>query len=109
MPFPNAEDAIVPEEKVREYLLNMSHPVGRPKAIWFASLGYTQNNWRQLADDLLKVARTTDGFSTKLSPFGIKYEVSGEIGRPNHRPAIVVSVWIVENSAPPRLVTAYPG
>jgi hypothetical protein len=48
MPFPNAEHAIVAEEKIRDYFLNRSHPVGGPKAIWFASIGYTLEtgkNW----------------------------------------------------------------
>ena len=103
------ERAIVAEEKIRHYLLNPTHPVGGPKAVWFASIGYTPDNWRDLSVDLLHVARTSDDFIAKTSPFGVKYGVSGEIGRPGHRPAVVVSVWIVEEDALPRLVTAYPG
>ncbi len=109
MPFPDAEHAIVTEEKVCDYLLNPSHPVGGPKAAWFASIGYAIDSWQDLADDLLRLARTTDDFVAKPSPFGIKYEVSGEIGRPGHRPADVLTVWIVEENSIPRLVTAYPG
>lgn len=109
MAFPDADRAIVPEEKLREYLLNLAHPVGGPKAAWFASVGYTLDNWRNLADDLLGVARNGDDLVAKRSPFGVKYEVTGQIGRPGHRPAAVVTVWIVEGNGPPRLVTAYPG
>jgi len=108
MPFPDAENAIVAEEKIREYLLNPSHPVGGSKAIWFASIGYTLDNWQELTGDLLRLARTADNFVAKWSPFGVKYEVSGEIGRPGHRPAVVVSIWIVDEDSAPRLVTAYP-
>ena len=108
MPFPDAEHAIVTEEKLREYLLNLDHPVGGPKAAWFASIGYTLENWRELADDLMALARTSDEFVAKPSPYGVKYEVTGRIGRPGHRPALVVSVWIVEGNSAPRLVTAYP-
>jgi len=53
------------------------------------------DNWQDLVDDLLQLARTS--------------EVSGEIGRPDRRPAVVVPVWIVERDSLPRLVTAYPG
>jgi len=109
MPFPNAEHAIVAEEKIRDYLLNLAHPVGGAKAVWFASIGYTLDNWQELASDLLQLARTADDFMAKPSPFGVKYEVSGEIGRPGHRWAVVVSVWIVEENGSPRLVTEYPG
>ena len=109
MPFLNAEHAIVSEEKIREYLLNPTHPIGGSKAAWFGSIGYTLDNWQELADDLLQLARTTNDFVAKPSQFGVKYEVSGEIGRPGYRPAAVVSVWIAEEESSPRLVTAYPG
>ncbi len=108
MPFPNAEQAFVAEEKIRDYLLNPQHPVGGSKAVWFASIGYTRDNWQELADDLVRLAREGD-FIAKPSPFGVKYEVSGEIGCPGHRPATVRSVWIVEGNSLPRLVTAFPG
>lgn len=109
MPFPNADHAVISVEKIRDYLLNPSHPIGGSKAVWFASLGYTLGNWQDLADDLLQVAQTSEDFIAKSSPFGVKYEVSGALGCPGHRSGSVVSVWIVEENDPPRLVTAYPG
>jgi len=109
MPFPDAEHAVATEEKVRDYLLNPNHPVGGPKATWFASLGYSIDNWQDLVYDLLRLARTVDDFVAKPSPFGVKYEVLGEIGRPGHRSADVLTVWIVEENTAPRLITAYPG
>ena len=62
-----------------------------------------------LPDDLLLVAQSCDDFVPKASPFGVKYETQGKIGREGCRPATVLVVWIVEENAPPRLVTAYPG
>lgn len=109
MPFPNAKRAIVAEEKVCDYLLNRSHPVGGFKAAWFASLGYTSENWQDLADDLLRLAQSSDQFVTKPSHFGVKYEVAGQIGRPGHRPATVIAIWIVEENRVARLITAHPG
>lgn len=108
MPFPDAEHAIISEEKVCEYLLNLTHPVGRPKAVWFLSLGYSLENWSSLADDLLQVAMSCDDFVAKSSRYGVKYETRGEIAVPPHRPGRVVAVWIVEQNSLPRLVTAYP-
>ena len=109
MPFPDAEHAVVTQDKACDYLLNPTHPVGGPKAAWFASIGYTPKNWIQLSDDLLRVARTCDDFIAKSSPYGVKYETKGEIGCAGYRPAMVLAVWIVEENSPPRLVTAYPG
>ena len=108
MPFPNAENAIIPKAKIVEYLLNANHPVGGPKAIWLQSLGYSLDHWQELSDDLARLARTSDNYVAKSSPFGVKYVVLGEIGCPGHPSATVISVWIVEEKNPPRFVTAYP-
>ncbi len=109
MSFPDAEHAVVTQEKVCDYLLNLAHPVGGPKALWFASLGYSLENWRHLANDLHRVAKNCDDFVAKPSSYGVKYEAVGTIECSGYRPAVVVTVWIVEENRPPRLVTAYPG
>ena len=108
MPIPNADQAIVATEKVRDYLLNLEHPDGGSKAVWFHSLGYSRDQWQELADDLLAIARGCREFDTETTRFGIKYKAAGSVGRPNHRPGNVLTVRIVENDDPPRLVTAYP-
>jgi hypothetical protein len=108
MPFPNAARAVIADEKVRDYLLNLEHPDGGTKAVWFHSVGYDRDQWRLLVDDLLSIARTGDDFHSEITQFGIKYKVAGKVGRPNHRPGNVITVWIVERDDPPRLVTAYP-
>ena len=109
MAFPDAENAIVTEDKLCNYLLNPLHPIGGPKAAWFATIGYTLKNWTELRDDLLAIATSCDDFVAKPSPFGVKYETVGDLGTEGHRPGTVVAVWIVEENLPPRLVTAYPG
>ncbi len=109
MPFPDANNAVVTEVKAREYLLNPMHLVGGAKAAWFASLGYTSDNWEALARDLQRVAKLEDNFVAPPSPFGVKYKVSGTIGLPGFRPTLVTTVWIIEKNSPPRLITAYPG
>jgi hypothetical protein len=110
MPIPNAERAVVPPEKVTDYLLNLLHPVGGSKARWFLSLGYHSSRAERLADDLLEVVRSGETFTTEVSPFGIKYSVSGRMATPSGQSVNVMTVWIKEPSDPnPRLVTAYPG
>ncbi len=109
MAFPDAENALVTEDKLCDYLLNPSHPVGGPKSAWFATLGYTRENWLELRDDLLAIAAACGDFVAKPSPYGVKYETRGDLGTEGHRPGMVVAVWIVEENSSPRLVTAYPG
>jgi len=108
MPIPDAERAIAANEKVCDYLLNLEHPDGGSKAVWFHALGYARDEWQLLADDLLAIARDCDEFDTETTRFGVKYKAAGLVGRPNHRPGTVLTVWIVEDDDPPRLVTAYP-
>ncbi len=109
MPFPDAEHAIITKEKLCDYLLNPAHPVGGTKALWFASIGYSLQNWEELMYELLRIAQSCENFHTKPSPFGVKYETVGELFCEGHRPASVLAVWILEENSVPRLVTAYPG
>ncbi len=108
MPIPDSERAVVTVEKVRDYLLNLDHPDGGSKAVWFHSLGYVRDDWEQLADDLLEIARHCKNYDVESTPFGVKYKATGLVGRPDRRPDFVLTVWLVENDDPPRLVTAYP-
>ena len=110
MLIPNATLAVVPPDKVNDYLLSPSHPVGRYKARWLLSLGYDRSRPQQLADDLLTVVHSGTTFTTIESPFGVKYTVPGRILTPSGMSVAVVTVWIAESIDPrPRLVTAYPG
>jgi Domain of unknown function (DUF4926)/Domain of unknown function (DUF6883) len=60
MKLPAAERAVIAPAKIRDYLVSTSHPVGRFKAPFFASLGYTSANWRRLERDLLAIAMSGD-------------------------------------------------
>ena len=84
MRIPDAQRAIAADEKVHDYLLNLEHPDGGSKAIWFHSLGYTRADWKHLCDDLLAIARECDEFDRETTEFGVKYKAGGVIGRPDH-------------------------
>lgn len=77
MPIPDADRAVVDDVKVRDYLLNLSHPDGGSKAVWFHSLGYYRDDWNYLAADLLAVAQTCPDFDTENTEFGVKYKPRG--------------------------------
>ena len=109
MPIPNAESAFIPPEKLGDYLLNLAHPVGGPKARWFVSIGYHPGNPDQLESDLLEIVRNSVDYVVEETRFGVKYVVSGQLRTPNGNLASVRTVWITESDVPqPRLVTAYP-
>jgi hypothetical protein len=107
--LPNASVAIVEPSKVRDYLLSSTHPVGRFKSVVFFALGYTQQNWTRLRDDLLSHAATGEALPGEPGPYGRKYAVSGTLTGPNGRTSRLRAIWLLETEASaPRLVTAYP-
>lgn len=108
--LPNAADAVIDGEKLRDYLLSPAHPIGRFKAAHFRSLGYSQDNWAQLESDLREQHLPEDVNDTEESRYGVKYVIRANLKGPNGKMAELVSVWIVltkENV--PRFVTVYPG
>ncbi|MFC1707414.1 DUF6883 domain-containing protein [Planctomycetota bacterium] len=110
MPIPNAELAVVPLAKIEEYLLNLLHPAGAPKARWFLGLGYDPSQPGQLADDLRRALRNGVLRTSSRSAFGVKFVVDGCVVSPSGKAVGVCTVWIVEpTDHRPRLVTAYPG
>lgn len=109
MRLPNADRAVIDAPKVRDYLLSETHAVGRFKAVFFTSLGYSNDRWELLRDDLLALARDGSATSEKPSPFGRTFEVDGMLTGPTGRSADVRSVWIVRTTEDtPRFVTAFP-
>ena len=105
----NADQALIDASKVRDYLLSPSHPIGRFKARFFAALGYAQQDWPLLSEDLLRIARSGQAALGQPSSFGQKYEVSGTLIGPNGRKARVTTVWVVRpEEEAPRFVTAFP-
>ena len=107
--LPNSASAIVEPGKVRDYLLSPSHPLGRFKRKVFTALGYTENDWVRLCDDLLAHGRSGRARLADVSCFGQKYVVSGNLSGPSGRTGRFVTVWLVESEgSAPRFITAYP-
>lgn len=109
MRLPNFRRALVEPGKVRGYLLSNSHPVGRFKSGFFMSLGYTQDDWMKLRDDLVELAANGAAIPVGETKFGRKFEVTGILTGPTGRSANIRTVWMVaSDGAAPRFITAYP-
>jgi hypothetical protein len=94
---------------VREHLLSREHPVGSAKARFFAKLGFNEDNWTALRDELHRFA-SQDAELGAATRFGQKYLVHGTIAGPEGRSAAAITVWIILPGEDfPRFVTAYPG
>jgi hypothetical protein len=109
MALPNPDRAVIDPFKVRDYLLSSAHPVGRFKARFFVSLGYTADRWEKLQSDILGVARSGTVSGETVTSYGCKFEVDGILTAPSGRSAGVRTVWIIRAGEDfPRLVTVFP-
>ena len=109
MDLPNREEAYVPKEKLGNYLLSETHLVGRAKARYFRSIGYTTENAEDLADALVMIARTESVRQEIASDSGTKYVIDGELVTPIGTMVHICTVWVIDlQDGRPRFVTAYP-
>lgn len=110
MKLPNAEKAIISPEKLRDYVLSLSHPIGRFKAVFFYKLGYSAENWRLLERDLRNLILSRDVASILETEYGKKFVVQGDITGPENRTVRIVTVWVIlRGEDTPRFITAYSG
>lgn len=109
MSLPNADRAIVDPTKIREYLLSASHPVGRFKAAFFNSLGYSENQWEVLRNQVLALAQIGTALPGRPHSHGKMFTLDGILDGPIGRSATVRTVWILRiGEDVPRLVTVIP-
>jgi len=109
MKLPRCENVVIEREKIADYLLDEAHPDNGGKALFFLSLGFTQEEWELLAAAFRKLAVDFSVARSVDSSHGLKYVVDGEIETPSGKTAKVRTVWIVDRGLKiPRLVTAYP-
>ncbi len=107
--LPNVELATIPRSKIRDYLLESSHPEGGSKAAFFLALGFQPERWQLLANALRAMILRTPITRTVAGRHGTKYIVEGKLMTPAARTVCLRSVWIIDpGESAPRFVTAYP-
>ena len=109
MKLPFADRAIVAADKVHDYLLSRSHPVGAEKASVFEALGYRRSAWRRLQPDLYLHAQHDVAELLGETTYGRKYRIRAMLRGPGGRSFAIATIWIVaQDEAVPRFVTASP-
>lgn len=109
MKLPNREYVKISKDKLENYILSETHPVGKFKARLFKKLGFNKNNIHLFEMQLRKIAQTQDVTNVTPTLFGIKYTIDGEIETPNGSLIKIRSIWITEEKQNnPRFVTVYP-
>jgi hypothetical protein len=107
--LPNSDRALVEREKIVEYLLNPAHQYGASKASFFTRLGFSNENWEELAKALCEHGRLHQIVAVHETGFGPRYVVESEIETPSGRRSCVRTIWQFDKGAvAPRLITAYP-
>jgi len=108
MKLPNPHKAVVEIAKLRDYSLNLSHPVGGHKARVFRSaLGLTVKQAAWLRERALEIAVIGDATPGALSVFGNKYVIDAWINYED-KIALVRFSWIVEFGTDfPRLTSCF--
>ncbi|SHT89537.1 Uncharacterised protein [Mycobacteroides abscessus subsp. abscessus] len=111
---PDAVDAVVPEEKLRGYALNLRHNKGinpgKHKARMFRDrLGIRADDWQYLAEQLRRGVRTAPVLrELRTESHGVKFSVITAVRGRNDAVEPVLSAWIVRPGNPPQLTTTYP-
>lgn len=109
MKLPNGKNAYVSKEKLVDYILSETHPVGSTKAKFFRGLGFKERNMGQLAKSLIQIARANEIKSSRESIYGINYLIEGKVKTPSGKTVVIITVWFIEKGGNrPSFVTAYP-
>lgn len=110
MQVPNADAATIDPRKLRDYLLSLSHPVGRFKARFFHALGFSTDDWQRLDAAFRSQHLTQHADPVRVSRHGTTYLIRAILVGPNGQSSLAVSVWFIPSgSVTPRFITAYPG
>ena len=109
MNLPHAQEAVVTQNKIENYLLNPGHPIGGGKAGFFLRFGFSRGRWNLLADALRQHALANPVADLVSDADGTTYLVEGSLQTPSGRSPRLRSVWLVETGKlAPRFITAYP-
>ena len=99
----------VEEQKIVDYLLNLAHVDGGPKARFFLALGFCTEAWPLMRDALIAQGRNNRVTKTTATPWGTRYQVDCHCPTPDGLNPCIRSVWEISiGNSCPRLLTAYP-
>ena len=105
--LPNAENAVLQEEKFTKYLFNPDNQRGWAKGVAFQKrLGYDADSWSELRDEIRSRAPLFPVKAKGDNGHGMTYEQKLILFGKNGTPANVVVSWIVEDGRP-RMTSAY--
>lgn len=101
------------KDKLENYLLNLEHKKGGPKAKFFIeTLGYTKNNSKQFYEAVKESIDGKNPFKISKTEFGLKYEFHEKIKGRNGKEIeanVIVIIQKDNGKRVYRIISAYPG
>jgi hypothetical protein len=93
MKIPNADRAVIAQDKLCDYLLNVEHEWGGSKAKLLLAMGYDFDNWQRLENDLRTQHLTMEVDCMVNTDYGPRYEILAALVGPAGRSVNFRSVW----------------
>ena len=103
--LPNYKNAIIPKDKIGNYLLNPSNKNNQGKAKLFNNIGYNMQNKDRLKEDLLNGIKRNKAKLQRVDNGKKVYEVNMELGI--NKKICFTTIWQVNNKST-RFITAKP-
>ena len=94
--LPNADKAVLEIEKLRDYCLNKSHPVGKHKARVFQSvLGLNSSNAEELKNFILEKIKKSKAILSEIDKYGQRYTVDIIFSKYGNE-TVIRTNWIIK-------------
>src|SRR5665213_786394 len=100
------KDALIPVEKIRDYLLKWIEKDDKSGLLKRA--GYSRENDQKLIDDIRAQRLPSEADLQERRPDGELYRIRGILRGPNGKELRVRTVWLIGDRATPRFITLVP-
>src|SRR5687768_16328190 len=81
--IPNADKAIIAQDKLCDYLLNVAHRRGGSKAKLLLAMGHSADDWQRLEADIRHHHLQADVACEAESDYGQRYEIVASLPGPS--------------------------
>lgn len=109
MKIPNADKAVIPKDKLCDYLLNPVHRRRGSKAKLLLAMGYSVDDWQRLESDLRVHHLAAEVDCKTDSDYGHRYEIVAPLPGLSGSLVLFRSIWQIDIGTDfPRLITMYP-
>jgi hypothetical protein len=106
--LPNHKRAVIDVDKLKNYCLDLTHPIGKHKAkVLQSALSLTHEDAGRLAELMSSNITSQEAITGRKDEYGQRYFIDMKITN-FEKEAVIRTVWIIENEeSVPRFITCY--